>query len=96
MSPIPWDFLTWMERAMMFRGDMYKNIVALEVSQDIAYGIAFCEAAKNGSVVGVYQSIQSAPEYVTAFTTWIDWCWTRYEKALSPYATDTNPTGENR
>jgi len=79
MPKIDWDFLAWIERAMMFPGDMFKEMQEAGLTDYEAYTFSASEAVrKHHSVVRMFQDYGSDGELRIAFEKWINWCYSKY------------------
>ena len=81
------EFLSWIERAMMFKINMYEDMLELGISEENAYMFSSSEATKQRSIVQLYQDyamdhkIPGVPfdkTYQEDFKKYIEYCYLKY------------------
>ena len=94
---INFKFLTWFERACMFRDDARKEMEELGISENIVFMITTSEAfKKRHSLVAIYQDFgRAGDEIKSALDMWVDSQYIKYRKICpyDPAVTRANPQG---
>ena len=78
------EFLSWLELGMMFPMDMYKNMLEIGISEEMAYIFSRAGATHQGNIVKLYRDYgmdrgkPSDKEYHESFKKYIDFCYQQY------------------
>jgi hypothetical protein len=70
------EFLSWVGRAFLFRGDLIKQLTSLGAPPGVARDFAYSDAVRHGNVLGLFEDCGRPNEAV--FELFLADCWAKW------------------